>query len=397
MTEASSTEPPARDTRQDQPSPQTASPPPPPEARPAQSGPETTRTKLRTALDALGHPFGFGFVLTVGALTALVLALALSSLTTVLMYIVLALFVTLGLDPAVRALERRGTGRPWAIALTFTAFVLAVVGVLGLIIPVVVGQIVVFVRSIPGFVDDVVRSDAYARMQEMFGDGLGTLTGRVEDFLTDPSSLAMIGGGALQAGFGIANGFSGLIIVLVLSLYFLASLQQMKQSFYRLAPARNRTGIEDLTERITQSIGGYLGGMVILALCNATVVFILHLVLGLAFPALMAVTAFCITLIPLVGTVLFWVIGSVLALFTGPVAALSFAIVYLVYMQVEAYLLTPRVMTRVIAIPGSLVVIGALVGGTLLGLLGALIAIPVTAAALLVIRNVVIPRQDAKT
>lgn len=400
MTQASSPEPPARDPRQDRPSPpppQTASPPPSPRDRPVRSGPEATRTKLRTALDALGHPFGFGFVLTLGALTAVVLALALSSLTTVLMYILLALFVALGLDPAVRALERAGLGRPAAITLTFTAFVLAVVGVLALIIPAVVGQIVVFVQRIPGFVDDVIRSEAYARLREMFGDGLGTLTGRVEDFLTDPGSLAVIGGGALQAGFGIANGFSGLLIVLVLSLYFLASLRQMKQSFYRLAPARSREVLEDLTERITQSVGGYLGGMVILALCNAAVVLILHLVLGLAFPALMAVTAFCITLIPLVGTVLFWVIGSVLALFTGPVPALFFAIAYLVYMQVEAYLLTPRVMTRVIAVPGSLVVIGALVGGTLLGLLGALIAIPVTAAALLVIRNVVIPRQDAKT
>ena len=75
---------------------------------------------------------------------------------------------------------------------------------------------------------------------------------------------------------------------------------------------------------------------------------------------------------------------------------LIFAIVYLVYMQVEAYLLTPRVMNRTISVPGSLVVIGALVGGTLLGLLGALVAIPVTASVLLIIKQIVIPRQDAK-
>jgi predicted PurR-regulated permease PerM len=397
MTEARPPEPHAPEPDHAQPPPQAPSSDLSPEPGPALSGPESTRAKLRTALDALGHPFSFGFALTLGALAALVLGLALSSLTTVLMYIVLALFVTLGLDPAVRALERRGLGRPWAIVITFLVFALAIVGVLWLIIPTVVRQIVLFVQSIPGFVDDAVRSETYARLQEMFGDGLGTLTDRVEEFLTDPSSLAMIGGGALQAGFGIASGFSGLIIVLVLALYFLASLQQMKHSFYRLAPARHRAGLEDLTEQITQSIGGYLAGMVILALCNAAVVFILHLVLGLAFPALMAVTAFCITLIPLVGTVLFWIIGSALALFTDPVTALVFAVVYLVYMQVEAYLLTPRVMTRVVSVPGSLVVIGALVGGTLLGLLGALIAIPVTASVLLIIKNLVIPRQDAKT
>ncbi len=80
----------------------------------------------------------------------------------------------------------------------------------------------------------------------------------------------------------------------------------------------------------------------------------------------------------------------------SPTAGLWFAVIYLAYMQVEAYILTPRVMNRTISIPGALVVIGALVGGTLLGLLGALVAIPVTASVLLIIKQIVIPRQDAK-
>ena len=77
-------------------------------------------------------------------------------------------------------------------------------------------------------------------------------------------------------------------------------------------------------------------------------------------------------------------------------SALIFAAAYLAYMQVEAYVLTPRVMNRAISIPGSLVVIGALVGGTLLGLLGALVAVPVTASILLIVKQVIIPRQDSK-
>lgn len=87
--------------------------------------------------------------------------------------------------------------------------------------------------------------------------------------------------------------------------------------------------------------------------------FLLHLILGLPFPALMGVAAFFITLIPLVGSVLFWGVGTVLALFSSPQAALIFAVAYLLYMQVEAYVLTPRVMSRAIAVPGALVVIGA--------------------------------------
>ena len=124
--------------------------------------------------------------------------------------------------------------------------------------------------------------------------------------------------------------------------------------------------------------------------------FLLHAFLGLPFPALMAVLAFCITLIPLIGSVLYWITATVIALFTGWVPALIFAVIYLVYMQLEAYVLTPRVMNRTISVPGALVVIGAMVGGTLLGLLGALVAIPVTASILLIIKQVFIPRQDAK-
>jgi len=200
----------------------------------------------------------------------------------------------------------------------------------------------------------------------------------------------------LNFAVNVGTTISGLIIVLVLSLYFLAGLPAMKVGFIRFAPARNRAKAGALTEQISDSIGGYLMGMVVLAFCNSVVAFLLHLFLGLPFPALMAVLAFCITLIPLIGSVLYWITATVIALFTGWVPALIFAVIYLVYMQLEAYVLTPRVMNRTISVPGALVVIGAMVGGTLLGLLGALVAIPVTASILLIIKQVFIPRQDAK-
>ena len=85
---------------------------------------------------------------------------------------------------------------------------------------------------------------------------------------------------------------------------------------------------------------------------------------------------------------LYWIVATVIALFTSPLSALIFAICYLIYIQIEAYVLTPKVMNRAIEIPGSLVVIGALIGGTLLGFIGALVAIPVTASILLIIKQV---------
>jgi predicted PurR-regulated permease PerM len=345
---------------------------------------------------AIHHPFALGFFITLGGLVAVLLGLAFSNLSTIIIYVVFAMFAALGLDPVVRLLERRGLSRTWGIVVVYVAFAIVLAAVLMLIIPTVVRQVAQFVEDVPDLISTFQQGDTYAWLQDQFGDVLGDLLSQVQTFLVDPGHIAAIGGGVLQIGVTIVSGISGAIIVLVLSLYFLASLPTIKQAFYRLAPAYGRPRVADLTEKITDSIGGYLMGMVILAFCNATFVFLLFVFLGLPFPLLLAVTTFCITLIPLVGTVLMWIIASTVALFADPVGALVFAAAYLVYMQVEAYVLTPRIMNRTISIPGALVVIGALVGGTLLGLLGALVAIPVTASVLLILKQVLIPRQDAK-
>ena len=349
---------------------------------------------IRSFWARIDQPFTVGFTLALGGLAALLLGLAVSNLATVIIYIVLALFAALGIEPVVNALMRRGVKRGWAIAIVFFGLALLLVGILWLVIPTVVEQISQFVQDIPTLIGAAEKSDWFAYLQGMFGTAVPDLLNNLETFITDPGNIAAIGGGAVKVGIGIVSGISGAFITLVLTLYFIASMPTIKAAFYRLAPARNRPGLRDLTEQITGSIGGYLIGMVVLATANAIFAFILHLVLGLPFPALMGVIAFLITLIPLIGPVLYWIIASVIALFSDPLTALLFAVFYLAYIQIEAYVLTPRVMNRTISIPGSLVVIGALVGGTLLGLIGALVAIPVSASILLIIKQVVIPRQN---
>ena len=143
-------------------------------------------------------------------------------------------------------------------------------------------------------------------------------------------------------------------------------------------------------------MGSSIIGSVILAGLNAGTVFVLHWAIDLPFAALMAAIAFVITLIPLFGSVIFLVIGSVVALFTSPAQALTFAIAYLIYIQIESYILSPRIMNKAISIPGVLVLIGAMVGGTLLGVLGVLLALPTMAMILLIIREVWVPKQDLK-
>lgn len=344
----------------------------------------------------LDSPFVAGFLLTLGGLAALLLGLAISNISTVIIYIAFAMFAALGLDPIIKWFARHNVKRPWAITIVFFSFAVVLVGLLWLVIPTLVDQITSFFTSIPDTIRSFQRTDFFHWLEGIFGAGLGTLVNDIQTFVTNPTNIAAISGGLLKVGAGIATAISGGLIVIVLTLYFVASLPAIKESLTRFAPARNRVKVRDMTEQITDSVGSYLMGMVILAFFNSIIAFLLHLFLGLPFPLLMGVIAFCITIIPLVGPVLYWITGTVLAVFTSPIAALTFGIIYLIYIQIEAYVLTPRVMSKAISIPGSLVVIGALIGGTLLGLLGALVAVPVTASILLILKQVFIPRQDAK-
>lgn len=350
----------------------------------------------RTFWTNLNNPFTVGLLLTLGGLVAVLLGIALTNIATILVYIGLAAFAALGLDPVIKWLGRHGVKRGWAIAIIFLVGAILATGLLLLVVPTLVQQVSAFITNLPETISNFEKSDFYKWLEGIFGTGLTTLVNDVEKFITDPKNIAAISGGVLKVGAGIATAVSGALIVVVLTLYFVASLPAIKDSLMQFAPARKRKTVRAMTDQITDSVGGYLMGMVILAFFNSVVATLLHAVLGLPYPLLMGVLAFSITIIPLIGPVLYWIVATVIALFTSPVSALIFAICYLIYIQIEAYVLTPKVMNRAIEIPGSLVVIGALIGGTLLGFIGALVAIPVTASILLIIKQVFFKRQDAK-
>jgi predicted PurR-regulated permease PerM len=347
-------------------------------------------------LAAVDRPLAGGFAATLGVLGALVLGSALLSISTILVYIVLALFLALGLDPIVRMLERHKVKRGAGIGIVFGAFALLMAAFLVFVLPPVLAQIGQFFQAIPQALDDMPETEWFLALPAEWQAGLGTAIEQLSATLSDPAFLAVVGGGVLAVAAGIIGAISGGFIVVALTLYFLASLQAMKNALYSLAPARSRAKLSDMTERITASVGSALIGSVTLASLNAAAVFVLHVVIGLPFPALMAVVAFVITLIPLFGSVIFWILASVIALFSSPQQALIFFIAYLVYIQIESYVLSPRVMNKAISIPAALVLIAAMVGGALMGVLGVLVALPITASILLIINEVVVPKQDMK-
>lgn len=349
-------------------------------------------TRLLTAID---HPLTVGFIGALGVIGAVVLGTAIGSISTILVYIVLAMFVAVALDPLVARLEKR-MKRGGAVGIVFGGFALAVTAFAVFVVPPVIGQVIELVRAVPDELAGIQQSDWYLGLDEHSRAGVDSGLEQMTAFFGDPNTLLAIGGGVLAAGMGLASFVSAALVVVALTLYFLASLPSIKNAFYRLVPARNRPRVAGFTERITGSVGASLIGSFTLSAMNAAFVFVAHLLIGLPFPALMAVIAFVITLIPLFGSVIFLVLGTSVALFTSPTQALIFAVAYLVYIQVESYVLSPRIMNRAISIPAALVLIGAMVGGALMGVLGVLVALPVTASILLIIREVVVPKQDSK-
>jgi putative heme transporter len=170
----------------------------------------------------------------------------------------------------------------------------------------------------------------------------------------------------------------------------------MKRMMYRFVPASRRANFSDVTEQITGSVGRYVVGQIAEAVLNGVLSLILLWIIGAPLPLLLATIAFLGALIPLVGTLGAAIVISLICLFASPATALTAAIYYLVYMQVEAYVIAPRIMSRAVQVPGSLVVIAAVAGGTIAGILGALVALPIAASIIIVIEKVVFPQQDLK-
>ena len=356
-----------------------------------------TPRRWRLAVD-LGHPFAWGFTATAGGLVAIALGGSLASLSTVLVSIGAALFIAMALGPLVQWLENHRMSRGLAIGVVFAAFALILSAIVAIVAPVAVGQVALLAGAMPRFIATVQNADWFEALSRATGQGdlYAALLAQAQAWLSNPENILAIGGGALAVGTGVVQLISTSLIVLVLTLYFLASMRSMKSALLQIAPAYSRPKLGEITEQISEAVGGYVSGMAILAAANAAFTFLLLTILGAPFAALLAFLALFITFIPMVGPVISWLLITAVTLFSSPVSALIFAVMMFAYMQLEAYVFTPKVMNKAVDIPGSLVLIGAMVGGSLLGLLGALVAVPVTASLLMIFKEIHIPRQDAK-
>jgi len=350
------------------------------------------------------NAFRIGLLGTLGVGVGLLIITSIANLSTIITYIGAALFLALGLDPAISWLERRGLPRWAAILIVMTGVGLLVAALVLAVAPIIVEQVSQLVDEIPRIVELVSSQQWIDTLKQQFpqirvDEIIEQVTTGLTDFVTNPDKLSELAGGVLLVAVAIGSGVFAVIIVFILMLYFTASLNAMKRATYQLVPASKRERFADLTEQITQSVGRFVLGQASLAAVNGVLSFIFLSIINAPFPAVLAFLAFLFSLVPLVGTLTGSVIIVLVCWIPGlgsPLTALVAAIYYIIYMQVEAYVLSPRIMNRAVKIPSALVVIAALAGGALGGILGALVAIPVAAAGLLIIKQVVIPRQNER-
>ena len=343
------------------------------------------------------NAFRAGLIGTLGVGVGLLLITTIGSLATILTYIGAALFLALGLDPAVKWLVSKRFPH-WAAILTVVVVVLgACTGLIMSVLPNIIDQTAAFIGTLPTIIDDMQSQDWVGYLNSQLGGfiDVNAVLVSIADFFKDPNHLSSIAGGALQVGISIANGVTGTIVVVILTLYFTSSMDSIKKVAYSLVPKSKRETFIRLSEEITSGVGKYVVGQIALALLNGVLTFILLTIIGGQAALVFAFLAFLLALIPLIGTVLastIIILGQLLL--ASPQTALVALIYYLIYMQIEAYVISPRIMNKAVSVPGSIVVIAALAGGTLLGILGALVAIPIAASILLIIKEIVIPAQE---
>jgi predicted PurR-regulated permease PerM len=335
-------------------------------------------------------PFRMAFTAALGVALAYGLVNALIAVRSVLILILISAFLAIGLNPAIEALERRGMRRSFAVTTVLVAVLLFFVGFGFAVVPPIVDQGSQFVHKAPDYVRSLQHNSRVASLDARFH-----FLPKLRTYVENPARLGgPLFGGVLGAGKVVLGAVFQAITVLTLTLYLMANLPDIKATAYRMVPRSRRARVGLLADEILERVGGYVAGNLLISLIAGTLTFvvllILHVPYALGLGLLVAVT----DLIPVVGATIGAIVVTVVGLFVSVQTGIIAAAYYLIYQQIENYVLYPRIMKRSVDVSPVATVVAVLIGGSLLGVLGALLAIPIAAAVQLVMQEVLVPRQD---
>ena len=334
-------------------------------------------------------PFRIGFSAALGVGTAAVLALAVVNVRSVLTLLVASLFLAIGLNPSVEWLERRGLDRGVAVGTVFLGLVAFFAAFAIAVVPPIISQITQFVEALPTLLADLNENRRINELNEQFG-----FVDRAQELVTDEGFGGTVFGGVVGVGRYVFSTTLSALTILILTLYFMVSFPVIKQNVYRLVPRSRRARVGLLTDEILSSVGGFVAGAITIGSIAGAASFVFLLTAGVPYALALALLVAILDVIPLVGATIAAVVVTIVAFFVSVPVGIATAIFYLVYQQIENYFIYPRVMKRSVDVSPAATIVAILVGGALLGVLGALLAIPVTAALQLVMNEVIVPRQD---
>lgn len=354
---------------------------------------DDTSTGARRGL-TVDAPFRLGFIVALGVAAALLLVRMVIAAAPVLLLVGIALFFAIGLDPAVSWLQRRGLRRGWAVFAIVAVAVAVLVAFAAAAVPPLLNQATGLQTQLPGYLERLEDNNEVVReLNERFD-----VLDRLRAYVSGESDEG-VGGGVLGGVVGAARGVLGAVAsgltVAVLAMYFLGSLANLKATAYRLVPRSQRERFSRLADESLEQIGAYLLGNLTTSAIAASASFVFFVIVGIPYPFPLAMVIAFTGLIPLVGAT----IGSVVAVFVAFLVSVPVGIATivfsLVYQQFENFVLVPHIMKRAVDVSPLATIVAALIGATLLGMFGALLAVPVAASIQIVGRQVVLPRQEA--
>src|SRR2546421_6228308 len=304
-----------------------------------------------------------------------------------LVLIGLALFIAIGLEPAVAWLVRRKLSRGASVALVCVSAIGIFLGFFAAVIPPLIAQGAAFASRLPSYLQMLQNhNSAIRRLDERL---------HLDQALTEPftGGSTRIVNGVLGAGAIVFNAVTSVVAVIVLTVYFLASFPQLRNTLSRLVPRSRRLRAILIGDRIVAQVGAYVIGNVIVSLIAGALTFI-WLLFRVPYPVLLTIMVALLDLIPVVGSTVAGIIVCLVALTVSVPVAVATAVFFVLYRFLEDYVLFPKIIGRVVEIPSVITVVAVLLGGMIFGIVGALVAIPVAAATLLIVQEVLLPRLD---
>jgi predicted PurR-regulated permease PerM len=296
----------------------------------------------------------------------------------VLILILISMVLAIGFQPAVEWLERRGLKRGWAVALGILLGMLLAGGFLWLVLPDIVRQASELAEAVPGYLADLQRGEGFLSEAIREFD----LIQRVQDLgaRLPATALGILG--------GLASFVFSALTVLILTIYFTVNMPRMRAGVARLLrPGGEREEFEAILLRSTEQVGGYVLGQLVVISIAGVAAFIALAIIGVPFAAAIAFFVAVLDLIPTIGAIIAAVLASAVAAFQGIPQLVATAAYFLIYQQIENYFIQPRVMGRTINMSAALVIIAVLIGATLLGPVGAILAIPMAAIVKVVLHE----------